>query len=225
MLIKSKYLAVALTLLAFSPTCAWGGSKNDAIAAATGGNTTTTVASALPEQSASGKLNKHLSSGVTRVEINAPPQVVWQVLTDFSKYPQVFEKIKSCRVTKREGNLVFTETYLHPHMFLNQPCQHVVNDLTCGPQLLTWQALDGNFKAMEGAWQLKPAGCADHCIAVYTLSVDAGGVIPSPIVGLVLRGVQKDVLTAVKKSAESSYDVMRLKTSKLPQAKVSRPDS
>jgi ribosome-associated toxin RatA of RatAB toxin-antitoxin module len=165
---------------------------------------------------------KHGAHGVIEVQIGAPADVVWQVLTSFSSYPVVFKRIKSCRITKREGDLVFTETYLKPHLFLNQPCQHAVNDLTGAPHVLTWRALDGNFKAMGGKWELKPAKSGDGCIAKYTLEVDAGGCMPAPIVGIALRGMQREIVTSLKESAEHEYRSDHARTSKLPTTKPSQ---
>jgi coenzyme Q-binding protein COQ10 len=160
------------------------------------------------QQSADRKSN-HATSAVMQVEINAPPQVVWDTLTNFSKYPVIFKKIQSCQVIKRDGDLVFTETYLRRNFFINEPCQHTVNNLTGAPHVLTWRALDGNFKQLDGCWQLKPCADGNHCLATYTLEVDAGGVIPSPLVSILLHGNQRDIVASLKHSAETSYSQHR----------------
>lgn len=164
-----------------------------------------------PRQSSAKK--KHVTRGVTQIEIDAPTNVVWSVLTDFQQYPQIFNGIQSCRVTKREGGLVFTESYLKPHMFLSEPCQHVVNDLSAAPQALTWHALDGNFKSLDGKWELKPMA-GGRCLAVYTLAVDPGALVPGPLVGFALHNMQKEIVVALKKSAESRC--CDVKTSTVP---------
>jgi ribosome-associated toxin RatA of RatAB toxin-antitoxin module len=154
---------------------------------------------------------------VLKVDIDAPQEYVWSVLTDFSNYPDVFKRIQSCRVVKNDGNLVFTETQLKPHMFLNQPVQHAINDLGAAPNCLSWHATDGNFKLLEGQWVLTPNHSGKGCTASYTLRVDATGCVPSPIVTWVMHGMQKEIVTSLKGAAEKLYDESKIRTSKLPQ--------
>jgi ribosome-associated toxin RatA of RatAB toxin-antitoxin module len=168
-------------------------------------------------QSQDAKNAKHASSCVLKVDIDAPQEYVWGVLTNFSSYPEVFKRIQSCRVVKSEGKLDFTETYLKPHMFLNQPVQHAINDLGSGPNCLSWHATDGNFKLLEGRWELTPSRTGRGCTASYTLRVDASGCVPSPLVTWVMHGMQKEIITSLKSAAERAYDQNRVRTSKLPQ--------
>lgn len=162
---------------------------------------------------------KHVARGIIEMEIDAPQEFVWNALTNFNSYPEVFKRIQSCKVTKREGDLVFTESYLKPHMFLNTPCQHAVNNLSGAPHVLTWNTIDGNFKSLEGRWELIPSqanASESKCRARYTLEVDAG-CVPAPLVGMALRTMQKEIVASLKKSVETSYREQRVSTSKIPQ--------
>lgn len=153
-----------------------------------------------------------MTRGVTRIKIDAPREVVWNVLTDFNRYSTIFKGIKSCHVTKREGGLVYTESYLKPHLFIQVACQHTVNDISNGPDLLKWHVLDGNFKTVDGRWDLKSDG--NSTLATYTLDVDPGA-IPGPIASMVMHGMQKDVTTSLKASAEVAYvEQQRVKASR-----------
>jgi ribosome-associated toxin RatA of RatAB toxin-antitoxin module len=190
-----------------------GARSHDEIALA---NTTANSAGVKAQQLAQEtEKSKHVARGIVQVQINAPREAVWSVLTNFSNYPEVFERIQSCKVTKKDGDLVFTESLLKPHMFLNQPCQHAVNDLTQGPNVLTWRAIDGNFKSMGGKWELRPSGTDNKCTAVYTLEVDAGNCIPTPLVGMLMKGMQKEIVASVKKTAELTFQGIN-GTAKLP---------
>lgn len=211
-------LPIAASLILICPLAAKGDSHSDANALASLLPTATPVTVSRQMSSASPVTKKkHVTSGVTEIEIDAPTNVVWSVLTDFQQYPQIFKGIQSCKVTKRDGGLVFTESYLKPHLFLNEPCQHAVNDLSAAPQALTWHMLDGNFKSLDGKWELKPMA-GGRCLAVYTLSVDAGGCVPAPLVGMALHSMQKEIVASLKKSAESRRDDMRLRTSDVPRS-------
>lgn len=136
--------------------------------------------------------------------INAPVDTVWEVLTNFPEYPHIFQRIQSCRVTRQEGNLVWTESNLKPHLFVKTPRQHTVNDLSRKPRVLDWKVLDGNFKTVVGKWELSPAGKGDSCSVTYTLAVDPGPVVPKFLVSFTLHNLQKEITTALKEWVEST---------------------
>lgn len=155
------------------------------------------------------KVDKHNASGVTQIEIEAPRDYVWKTLTNFDKYPCMFKRIKSCRVTRRDGNLVYTETHLKSIWLISDGDQRAVNDLAGAPNTLTWQTIGGNFNALDGKWDLKQVA-PNRCIATYTLELNGGaGAVPAPLVSLVLRSMQKEIVGSLKKSVESSYQQQR----------------
>jgi len=146
----------------------------------------------------------HLPEDTLNATIDAPVEHVWKVLSDFSNYPQIFERVKSVNITKREGDLVYIESKLKPHMFVNTEVQHTVNDLSGKPGVLKWQLLDGNFKHIDGLWEIKPTG--EHsCHVSYTLKVDPGPFIPGKMVSFLLHFVEKEVVVSLKKYAEKTY--------------------
>lgn len=142
-----------------------------------------------------------LSQSSVRVEVNAPAEQVYQTLTNFDLYPQIFKRIKSCAVTRREGDLVYVETFLKPQMFVKQQCQHTINDLKGGPGRLEWTQLDGNFKHVDGTWEIRSLK-ADRTEVTYTLRLDAGPVVPSQLVSFLLKFVQKEVTGQLKAYVE-----------------------
>lgn len=144
----------------------------------------------------------HASSTVF---IKAPKDDVWKVLIDFEHYPNIFKRIDTCHITKREHGLLFAETYLKPQMFVKTLVQHTVTDISQGPDYLQWKMLDGNFNSVVGSWTLKPAKDKegnDICEAKYTLEADPGPIIPAPLVSLLLHQVEHEVVTSFKKACE-----------------------
>jgi ribosome-associated toxin RatA of RatAB toxin-antitoxin module len=150
------------------------------------------------------KESEHLPEDTLNATINAPAEHVWTVLADFSNYPHIFDRVKSVSITKRDGDLVYIESRLKPHLFVGQEVQHTVNDLSGKPGALKWQLLDGNFKHVDGLWEIKPAG--DHsCKVTYTLKVDPGPFIPGKMVSFLLHFVEKEVVVSLKRYAEKTY--------------------
>lgn len=151
-----------------------------------------------------GKNNKKVAKSVTHLVVNSSPQAVWETLTDFDHYPQIFSRMKSCAVTKREGDLVYVESHLKPQMFVQQTVQHTINNLSAKPHELTWRMIDGNFASCEGSWKLKSIDSGKRCEVTYTLSVDPGPVIPAYLVSFTLKFVQKDIVNSVKRWTEAN---------------------
>ena len=85
------------------------------------------------KQSTSKDSKTKLAKATVETTIKAPKEYVWNALTDFGRYPRIFPKVKSCQVLKREGQLVYIESYLKPQLFVNEQCQHTINDLQNKP--------------------------------------------------------------------------------------------
>jgi len=137
--------------------------------------------------------------------IKAPREFVWSVLTDFPNHPKIFHRTKSCRVIKRDGNLLYIEVYLKPGLFVSKECQHTVTDISGAPGLLTWHMLDGNFKSVHGRWELESIKDGKFCKATYTLEVDPGPIIPAFLVSFALHEMQKEIVTSFSNGCESFY--------------------
>jgi len=143
------------------------------------------------------------ANAITSFEVKASREQVWGVLTDFDDYPKVFKRLKSCHVTRRDGNLVYIESELKPHMFVRVPRNHTVNDLKGRPNILDWDLLDGNFKSVHGRWVLSPAPAGAACRITYSLEVDPGPVIPPFLVSFVLGLVQREIVSSFKEVVEA----------------------
>lgn len=175
-----------------------------------------TLAALLCAQIASAESNAQAEDGQktqsakvarTTVElvIKAPREVVWKKLTDFDNYPQLFPRVKSCQVLKRESESVYLESVLKPQLFVKQATQHTINDLGGSPNVLRWRMLDGNFKSAVGEWTLSPTDGGKYCKARYVLEIDPGPVIPRTMASMVISMVQKEIMADVKRAIEVDY--------------------
>lgn len=146
-----------------------------------------------------------LARTAVELVIKAPREVVWKKLTDFDNYPQLFPRVKSCQVLKRENESVYLESVLKPQLFVKQATQHTINDLGGSPNVLRWRMLDGNFKSAVGEWTLSPSDGGKYCKARYVLEIDPGPVIPRPMASMVISMVQKEIMADVKRAIENDY--------------------
>lgn len=145
-----------------------------------------------------------MAQSTTKFTINASREMVWSVLTDFPSYPHIFRRLESCRITKQEGDLVWTESNLKPHVFVRTQRQLTVNDLSQKPNALQWKVINGNFKAVIGRWELSPAGRGDRCTVTYTLAVDPGPVMPKCFAAFALRNLQREIMSSLKDWVETT---------------------
>lgn len=164
----------------------------------------TPITSSLVLKPNGGKQKTRLAHAEAKFEVKAPREVVWRALTDFPKYPRIFHRIKDCRVLKREGDLVFLESELRPHMLVRRTCNHTVNNLGGRPNVLDWKLLDGCFKNVTGKWELLPAKSGNSCQVTYILEVDPGPVIPPFVLSFALGMVQKEVVSGLKDWVENN---------------------
>jgi ribosome-associated toxin RatA of RatAB toxin-antitoxin module len=144
------------------------------------------------------------AKSTVKLNVKAPLIFVWDTLVDYPSYPKIFKRIKSVTVTAREGNIVHIETNLKPDVFVKNPIQHTVNDLSGKPYDLKWELLDGNFKHIIGEWSLKPLSETSTEV-VYTLSVDPGPVIPAQLCSFLIHFFQNEIAESFKRYVEMTY--------------------
>ncbi len=146
---------------------------------------------------------KWAHSSVTFV-VSAPQDVVWDTLVDFEHYPNIFKRIETCKVTKHENDIVYTESYLKPQMFVSKRCNHTWINLAQKPHSLNWKLLDGNFKGAEGNWDFQNLD-KNKTQVTYTLFADPGPIIPATLVSWLLHSVVKDVVDSVRTTCSENY--------------------
>ncbi len=146
----------------------------------------------------------HLAKSTVKAVIKAPEIFVWDALVDFPSYPKIFKRLKSVTVTASEHNIVHIESHLKPDVFVKNPIQHTVNDLSGKPSVLKWELLDGNFKYILGEWSIKPLS-ETSCELAYTLSVDVGPVIPPQLCSFFIHLVQNEIVDSLKHYVEANY--------------------
>ncbi|MBA3994511.1 MAG: hypothetical protein C0469_13365 [Cyanobacteria bacterium DS2.3.42] len=161
--VKRQHLPTMLVALACSTLLAWpagaadSGSKD--ISRESSKETSKEVSHAaidkqMPVYEPGKKLPKGMAESAVSIIISAEPKIVWNALTDFQTYPNIFKRIKTSEITRKEGDFVFLETYLKPQMFVKNQVQHTVSNVSDSPNRLIWKQLDGNFKHVDGSWDL-----------------------------------------------------------------------
>jgi ribosome-associated toxin RatA of RatAB toxin-antitoxin module len=148
--------------------------------------------------------SKHIVTTTLESIFKADDATIWNILTDFQKYPNIFKRIKSVEITKHDGNCVYVESHLQPQFFVKRIVQHMVNDLSAGPKMLKWRMIDGNFKYLIGKWELQQRS-PGTCLVKYTLDVDLGPIVPAGLINFVVHHMQQEIVADLKHYVEAEY--------------------
>lgn len=135
------------------------------------------------------------------MDVHAPPQAVWDILSDCTNAGRYMRELISCRVLDRGQGWDVRE-----HRVRGWPLKPVlrsVSRITLEPnRRLTFHRLDGDWSRSEGEWRLTPIDGGRGTHVEYEL--DAA--IPSPFPGSwtqsVLIGRMRASLLALRREAE-----------------------
>lgn len=169
---------------------------------------TTSAETAMPVYEAGKKLPRGMAESSVDITIASNPAGVCNALVKFEDYPRIFKRIKTSEITKREGDLIFVETYLKPQMFVKNNVQHTVTNIADSPHRINWKQLDGNFKHVDGSWNLTAVDGGKTKLT-YTLHVDAGTLVPPSMVAFFLKFVQNEIVKQLKQYVEQQENARK----------------
>ena len=91
------------------------------------------------------------------IDIAAPPAVVWAVITDCARSPQIIPNLESCRIVKRDaaGKWDVREHIINWATLLPRLRTVVRNTYDTGRRLV-FKLIDGDMRISEGEWRLDP---------------------------------------------------------------------
>ena len=138
-----------------------------------------------------------MPSAVQNIDIQAPPQAVMAVITDFARYPEFIPEMEDARVLLAEPGVWevrFTVRVI-------RKLSYTLRLVQTGPLNLQWSLLEGVFRSNDGSWSLVE-GADGGTSATYRIDVQIGMFVPGNIVhSLVERGLPQ-TLQQFKAEAE-----------------------
>jgi coenzyme Q-binding protein COQ10 len=140
-------------------------------------------------------------AGATRsIVINAPPDKVFDIITDYEKYPQFVSEVKKVTTSERQGNSV----KLNYEISLVKTLRYTIRVTEERPRKMSWTFVEGDvMKTNTGSWVLEPEG-EGKTRATYTVEVTVGPLVPKAIInGLVDQSLPK-MMDAFKRRAEGA---------------------
>ena len=137
------------------------------------------------------------------VEIAAPPQVIWDILTACQIAPEYVPNVQSCRkVETLDGGRADLFVQVIKPAFFIPSFEHVFRLDYTPYSRIDVHRVSGPIAHMEGSWWMLPQPDG-RTLLVYNLAVDPGFPIPRFFVRATLRRDAPRVLSAVRERAEA----------------------
>jgi ribosome-associated toxin RatA of RatAB toxin-antitoxin module len=139
-----------------------------------------------------------ISPGRALALVDAPAQVVLEILAGFADYPSFVPRIIASRPVK-EGRYVIESEFPWP-VSKTWAYLQVRQGLKEGVHVLTWKMLNGSLKAYEGTAWIQPYG-ASRCLLTYQMLAVPHTIAPDALVSYGLREAVTGMVEAVRKQA------------------------
>jgi ribosome-associated toxin RatA of RatAB toxin-antitoxin module len=139
--------------------------------------------------------------GATRtIVINAPVEKVFDVITQYERYPEFLPEVKEIRASNRQGNTV----ELHYKVDVVKTVRYSIRVTEERPRRMAWSFIQGEvMKDNKGSWVLEPEG-EGKTRATYTVEMALGALVPKSIVNALVDSSLPKMLDAFKRRAEGA---------------------
>lgn len=139
---------------------------------------------------------------VARAVVDAPPAVVWSVVSRCGDYQRVMPRIAASAELARAGDIVtcrVTADLPFPLPDLTSTTRAVHReDAAAMRYQREWKLVEGDFEVNEGAWILEPAFGGQKTYAVYRLRVKPKLPVPTSLASMFQKGPLVDAMKAVR---------------------------
>lgn len=135
--------------------------------------------------------------------LSQPPDKVWKILSDCSKYKGRMPRIISARLLKKEGNKHTCETTVEvPFPFSNLTAvTEAIHEESPEKLSRKWKLVKGDFKRNEGSWEIKPVDGGKKSEVTYTLHVEPNTALPASIIEAAQKKAVPDLFVRLEQEA------------------------
>lgn len=140
-------------------------------------------------------------SGLIRaaIDVDAPPEVVFQVITDCDLAPKMVDSLKSCRILERDPAGRWDVREDISRMTFLPSVRNVFRSDFDPPRRVVFHRVGGDLKVFEGEWRVEPRGAGARVF--YESRVSAPFRVPGPLARLGLRMEVPRALLALRREA------------------------
>ncbi|MFB1481620.1 type II toxin-antitoxin system RatA family toxin [Corallococcus sp. RDP092CA] len=139
-------------------------------------------------------------AGATRtITINAPVEKVFDVITNYDRYPDFLPEVKKISTSQRQGNTV----QVHYEVDVVKRIRYTIRVTEERPKRMSWSFVEGEvMKDNKGSWTLEPEG-EGKTRATYNVEMALGALIPKAIINTLTETQLPKMLDAFKRRAEA----------------------
>lgn len=135
--------------------------------------------------------------------LSQPPEKVWAVISDCSKYKDRMPRVVKSRLVKKEGDTHTCEITIEmPFPFSNLTAQtQAVHTETPEGMTRRWKLIKGDYKRNEGSFEIKPAEGGKKSLVIYTLHAEPNTHLPDSIIEMAQKKALPDFFVRLEKEA------------------------
>ena len=135
--------------------------------------------------------------------LSGPPEKVWAVISDCSKYKGRMPRIAAAKLLKKEGNKHTCEVTIEvPFPFSNLTAvTEAVHEESAEGMSRRWKLVRGDYKKNEGFWEIKPLDGGKKSQVTYSLHVEPNTSLPSSILEAAQKKAIPDLFVRLEKEA------------------------
>lgn len=149
---------------------------------------------------------------IGRTIVNASPEHVFAVITDYEHSTKLFENLKKAKVVATNPDKGTTDVSFSLKGLANVwNFDYVLRMKETYPSLIEFERVSGAFKANQGYWKIEPLeGHKKQTLVTYAKFID-GGMLPQALVKKQVKDAMPTVMANVKASAEARAIQVSLK--------------
>ena len=137
------------------------------------------------------------------VTVNVPPEKLFEVITDYEKYPEFLPEVKKVHVNAGQGAIKeVTYTVDIKAKVITYTLKHTAER----PAKVAWTMIKGEMmKGNDGAWTLKPGAQPNTTEATYTIDLKLSALVPGFIEKALAEQSLPSLLANFKARAEKLH--------------------
>lgn len=133
----------------------------------------------------------------SKIFVEAPPQDVFEVITDYESYLEFIPEINSVKMLEEGKDHAVVDFLFNAGKTIN----YVLRFTPKPYESLSWTLVRGDMKSNEGSWTLKPQKNGTE--VTYQVSMDFGMLVPRFVVSMVTGAGLPGILKRFKQRVET----------------------
>ena len=117
-----------------------------------------------------------MAAASTTEIFNCTPEQFFKIVSDYEKYPEFLQEVKSCKILKSDGNKKLVEYQVS----VVKSFKYTMWMTEKPGSLVSWEFASGDmFKTSTGSWKMEEEG--GKCRATYSVEATFTMFVPGPI--------------------------------------------